>query len=228
MKQLKSSVYIRSLYNSKKELELFFYREETRYAKNQGFLVPNIVEFMHDVTENGQIGALRKRVFQLGVMDIIRLVWWNKKQLLKIAKKDFATGITILIQIEVLKILKESPQLIILSDYITDLALALNNKAIYTNYVELMRQAHTPLAFFTNNLSLFTKRCIEWSIEPDCILTPVNVSGYEMNPDKKTVESSLRQIPKESIVAVTTAETKEQLLYLKKVGIRKMVVNWFK
>ncbi len=209
-----------------RELNLYFYNNRD-LSTGQAFLVPNIVEFMHDVTENGNIGAIKKKIMQLTPLDIIRLMWWNKFNVRNILRKDFSSGIMILIEIEVLKILKSKPLYIVLSDYITDLALALDNKDIYYNFSWLMKRLGKENIFFTNNLPLFIDKCIEWKVEFELVFFPMNKSGYEMNPDKSTVEEYVRRIPSDKVIAVVTSEEASQRTYLNKFGIKRILENWF-
>lgn len=205
-----------------------FFDPEKKYHEGDAFVIPNMAAFIHDVSDLGNIGALKKRVFKLNIFQLIRLAWWNKKNLLSIAKKEFHAGVLLLIQIELLQILKYNPSIVILSDQINDLSYSLNNKLIIQGASKLISgNLDLPFAIMTNNLAVASSKLADWKVKPTYIFTPFNRFGYEMNPDQKSVESAAALVDPSRIVAISPEIKQADKDYLTKHGIENAMVNWF-
>jgi hypothetical protein len=205
-----------------------FFDTEKKYHQGDAFVIPNMAAFIHDVSEHGNIGALKKRVFKLNIFQLIRLAWWNRNNLLSIAKKEFHAGVLMLIQIELLQILKYKPSMVILSDQINDLSYSLNNKLILQGAEKIVTdKLELPFAIMTNNLAVAANKLAEWNIKPIYIFTPFNRFGYEMNPDQRSVESAAALVDPSRIVAISPEIKQEDKNYLAKHGIENAMVNWF-
>lgn len=212
------------------EIGVDLYSIGKRYKKNTVFIVPNMPEFIRDVTEYGSTGAVLKRILQLNFKQIITLIWWNKFKIFPLLKKHFSTGIILLIQIDLLKIKeKNDSSLILLSDQITDLAVALNNLEILISFKNLIvEKLNMDFAYMTNNFPLTITKLSNWGIKHfKYIFTPFNSYGYEMNPSKKEVEMYIDSIYIKKIVAIIAHESKSEYDYLNKHKIRQVLVGWF-
>jgi hypothetical protein len=51
---------------------VYFFDPEKKYHKGDAFVIPNMASFIHDVSEHGNIGALKKRVFKLNPFQLLR------------------------------------------------------------------------------------------------------------------------------------------------------------
>jgi hypothetical protein len=207
---------------------VYFFDPEKKYHKGDAFVIPNMASFIHDVSEHGNIGALKKRVFKLNPFQLLRLAWWNKKNILSIAKKEFHAGVLMLIQIELLQIQKYKPSMVIVSDQVNDLSYSLNNKQILIGAQMLVKdKLNLPFAVMTNNLAVAVQKLADWNLKPKYIFTPFNRFGYEMNPDQTTVEFAAALVDPSRIVAITPELKQEDKAYLEKHGIENGMVNWF-
>lgn len=205
-----------------------FVAAKGHYYKNQAFIVPNMSEFIRTVTEYGQIGAIKKLLWQLSPFQLIILLWWNKFNLFKLIKKDFSTGILLLIQIELLQIISYKPKLIVLIDQVNDLAVALNNANILKYFISFVNnKLHIDTAIITNNLPTCLEKFADWKINPRLIFSPFNNYGYEMNPKKQIVESYLFCINQQRFVAIIPKLNKKELNYLDKFKITNILLDWF-
>lgn len=205
-----------------------FFDPDKKYHQGDAFVIPNMAAFIHDVSDLGNIGALKKRVFKLNFFQLIRLAWWNKSNILSIAKKEFHAGVLLLIQIELLQILKYRPSMVILSDQINDLSYSLNNKMIIQGAQKLITKTlNLPFAIMTNNLPVAADKLAIWKVKPIYIFTPFNRFGYEMNPDQKSVETAAAMVDPSRIVAISPEIKQEDKDYLTKHGIENAMVNWF-
>ncbi len=208
-------------------IPLSFFENKKAYESNQAFIVPNMASFIRDVTEYGNLGALKIRLLKLSLNDICVLIWWNKFNFLRLMRKEFHMGIFLLIQLEIIKVLKYKPSMIVLSDQICDLTTALNNSYVIKNFISLSKKLSIPFGLMTNNLPSTFKKLSSWKISPENIFTPINSYGYEMNPTKKEVENYLKFIEKNKIVAITSSSNSKETKYINQLGIVQQLRGWF-
>lgn len=228
MKKLKQSKFSRDHKRTDNVDAVFFFDPEKKYQRGDSFIIPNMASFIHDVSEYGNVGALKKRVLKLNPLQLLRLFWWNKFQLGSIAKKEFHAGVLLLVQIELLQLLKYRPATVIVSDQINDLSFSLNNRKILLGAKKLITQKlKIKMGIMTNNLVVAAKKMIEWKVVPAFIFTPFNRFGYEMNPDKESVERIVEFIEPSRIVAISPELKQEDKAYLEEHGITNVFVNWF-
>lgn len=212
---------------NKKAIQVVFWEKEKHYAKNQHFAVPNMAAFVRDVTEYGNIGAIIRRALKLSMTSLIKMAWWNKFNILKLLKKDFATGVSVLVQMEILQILKYDPAMIALTDQVSDLAVALQNKRILSQFLLTTKQVKVQPGIITNNLISMIQTLSKLRVRDVKIVTPFNSYGYEMNPSQAEVEQMVQMIDPGIIYAINPAEGKKEDDYLKRFGINQKVVKWF-
>lgn len=214
----------------KKRIEptiLIFWEKDKEYVGGKSFAVPNMAAFVRDVTEYGNIGAIMRRAIKLSIPSIIKMAWWNKFNVLKLIKKDFAAGVSILVQMEILQILKYQPRLIALTDQVSDLAVALGNRQILTQYMNISKQVGMPPCIVTNNLIDTIQLLSELKFSGVSIVTPFNSYGFEMNPSQAKVEQMMRMIDPQNIYALSPIDDKREDKYLSRFGIQKKVLQWF-
>ena len=208
-------------------INLVFWDKDKHYGQNQNFVVPNMAAFVRDVTEHGNIGAIVKRALKLSPSSLIKMAWWNKFNLFKLLKKDFATGVGILIQMEVLQILKYRPFMIALTDQVTDLAVALKNTAIIKGYLGTMQSVSMKGGVVTNNLVEAAGVMGRLNVKHCKVITPFNSFGYEMNPNQTEVEMMVKLMDPDTIYAISPLDSETEDKYLKRFGINQKVVKWF-
>lgn len=212
---------------NKESISLVFWENGKKYPKNLNFVVPNMAAFVRDVTEYGNIGAIVRRALKLSFPSLIKMAWWNKFNLLKLAKKDFATGVSVLVQMEILQILQYQPAMIALTDQVSDLAAALGNKRILKLFLATVKAVGITPSIVTNNLINMIQTLSSLNATNVKIITPFNSYGYEMNPSKDQVEQMMRMIDPKNIYAISPINDKKEDIYLSSFGIQKKVVKWF-
>lgn len=210
-----------------KHMQLTYYNDKQQFRSNLNFVVPNMPLFVRLVTEHGNIGAMIKMAIKLDVVSLFKLAWWNKNNLLKLLKKDFATGVLILIQMEILQILKYKPRMVVLTDQITDLAVALDNTNIISGYFKTIKNVPIKSGIVTNNLINTAHTLSKLSMKNVEIITPFNLHGFEMNPSQVEVENMMRLMNPNNISAILPDNNKSEDKYLKSFGIQKKVIGWF-
>ena len=111
-----------------------------------------MASFVREVSEHGNVGAVVRRTLRLPLLAIMTLAWINKGNFLKLAKKDFASGVIFLTQIELLS--KPSNQeYVAIADQVVDLSVALQNKRLIEGLVGAVRGQGCKPVLVTNNLA---------------------------------------------------------------------------
>jgi len=100
-------------------------------------IVPNINKLTRELTGKTQLQIIIDEFSSLNFKDKIIFCFNNLFFLSKILKKDFATGIKILCELEILKTKKKA---YILHHQITDMAIAFKNKNILLNFFYLAKK----------------------------------------------------------------------------------------
>lgn len=131
-------------------------------------VVPDMDQFVRETTDFGPIGALWHRLTKLSWRNLLKIIWFQTPHVREIINKDFSAATILLADTELINI--DEPINILLSAKITDLALALGNKKLFSNFLRHVRNNYRARAGFeTNNyFFLITKLC-QWRITPDLI-----------------------------------------------------------
>ncbi len=212
---------------NKNTIKLTFYAAGKSYPSGAHFVLPNMAAFVRDVTEYGNIGAVARRALKLPIPALIKLAWWNKTNFLKLAKKDFATGVSLLVQMELLQIAPFTPRMVVLTDQVTDLAVALGKQTIITSYLQSTKRLGLQSAIMTNNIVQTRSILGTLGLKHIHVMLPFNSQGYEMNPTQTLVEQTIQLMDPNYICAIVPLNTVQQDTYLKGFGIQQKVVEWF-
>jgi hypothetical protein len=207
-------------------IKISFYSGRNIYQSKQGFIVPSMAEFIRDVGEYGNIGAIKKRVLKLSLIQLLKLALWNITNILKIIHKDFSTGISILIQLELLQLQKYSPSLVVLSDQITDLSASLDNKKIIKEFFFITKRVGVSSAIMSNNPSYTIKFLSTCKVNPSYFFFPFNSFGFEMNPSQSSVEKYIRMLEPNKVVAITPCINEKEKKYLGRFKVANILVGW--
>lgn len=116
---------------------------------NDILVVPNLPTITRQLTYKSQISILISNLFKLKPKKIFILIINNLIFLPKFFKKDFATGIKILCEIEILYSNKKH---YLLHNQITDTSIALKNESILNNFFYLSKKYKFTPGLITNNL----------------------------------------------------------------------------
>lgn len=193
-------------------------------------IIPNVIGYVREATDYGLVGAARRRLQQLALVDLFRIGLRGVRNTPGVLKRDFNTLMAILFEVEMASFRALRPRVVFLHGQITDLALALGNRALFELYVQVMRKrfgAEPGLA--TNNLGWLLPQLEEWQLEIPFLLTPVNPSGFLMKPSKSVCEALLRATP--SVVIADKVDTVVEpdgntWGYLRRHGIRAALIEF--
>src|SRR3989338_2386891 len=95
-------------------------------------IVPNVSQFIRDMTNYGLIGAgvqRLKRIKSLPKLTSLGITGLTHAH--KILKKDFKAGVALMMHLEMLEFKQFNPKIIFLHEQMTDLALANNNMKFF-------------------------------------------------------------------------------------------------
>jgi hypothetical protein len=198
-------------------------KQINKFAITNFAIVPDMDQFIREVTEYGNTGAIMRRILRLRLKDFFTLAWWNKSKLIRIAKKDFNAGMQLLVQIDLLGIKSAKSKKILLTDKVVDLAVANGNVLLIEELVAAIRNVGAAPGLMTNNLPSLMGLLKEVEIKNVFFFLPISASGYEMNPSKKKVEGYLKLLEPEKVYVIVNKKDPSDK-YLAELGIYNQVL----
>lgn len=193
-------------------------------------IIPNVIGYVREATDYGLIGAARRRVRQLALVDLLRVGLRAALNARGVLRREFNTLMAILFEVEMASFQTLRPRVVFLHAQITDLALALDNRALFELYLRVMRRrfgAEPGLA--TNNLGWLLPKLRDWRLEAPFLLTPVNPEGFLMKPSKAVCEAFLRssspRVIADSVDAIASPD-ENTWGYLRGLGVRSAVIEF--
>lgn len=121
-------------------------------------IVPNVEAIAREMTTTSQVGIILNRVKRLRLSSLFKIGLNNLPYLLKIAKKDFAAGIKVLTELEILKLLEAGKvKNIALHQQMVDMAVALNNRKVIEYFFIMSRTYNFVPYLYTCNVGPLIK-----------------------------------------------------------------------
>ena len=194
-------------------------------------IIPNVIGYVREATDYGLVGAARRRVQQMALVDLLRIGVRGALKAPGVLKRDFNTLMSILFEVELASFKPLQPRVVFLHPQITDLALAFGNRRLFELYVGVMRRRfHTEPGLATNNLGWLLPKLEEWNLEIPFLLTPFNPGGFLMKPTKADCES-LRAATSSVVIAdkvdATTDPQRETWDYLRSHNVRAAMIEFW-
>lgn len=193
-------------------------------------IVPNMQAYMRDASDHGVIGAAVQRFRRLGLLDQARLALHHVRRAPRILARDFATGLLVLVEMELARLRRYAPAGVLLNASVTDLVLALDAPRLLSDFVRLVERTYGLEATLgTYNYGLLAPRLAAWGIRPAAIAAPFNPRGYLMNPSRAACEATAKapgpgvlatHVEVEGLVPLPAA-----VEYLAALGIRRGLVD---
>ena len=102
--------------------------------------VPGVEAIAREMTTSSQVGIILNRVKKLHLSSLLQVGLSNLPYLFKIVKKDFAVGIKVLTELEILK-LRElgQPRIVALHQQMVDMAVALGRPKVIEYFLVMAR-----------------------------------------------------------------------------------------
>ena len=155
-------------------------------------IIPNVIGYVREATDYGLVGAARRRIQQMAMMDLMRIGVQSVLSAPRVLKRDFNTLMSILFDVELASFKSLEPSIVFLHPQITDLALAFGNRDLFQLYFKVMRgRFGVEPGLATNNFGWLLPRLNEWGLQPGVVLTPFNPRGFLMKPTQAACEQLL-------------------------------------
>lgn len=166
-----------------KDCEFIQFNEST---SNRLAIIPNINQITREMTSKNQMNLIIERILKLGIYRTLILAKNNIAFIKEILNKDFATGIKLLCEME---ILYSSKSKYLLHNQITDMAIALNNKKMLNNYFYLSKKYKFIPGVITYNAEPLIKFLAKFNSLPNnlIIYTPLQKSNHLNNPSYENI-----------------------------------------
>jgi len=116
-------------------------------------LVPNVSGIAREMTGNSQMMIIIKKFLSLGIKDMIVFGINNISFLPQLAKMDYAAGVKVLCELEILKSRQQNVNIeeYVLHSQMVDMAIALNNKKVVNNFMYLSKRYNFRPALMSYN-----------------------------------------------------------------------------
>ncbi|NOT33355.1 MAG: hypothetical protein HOP12_04200 [Candidatus Eisenbacteria bacterium] len=159
-------------------------------------LLPNVPDYVRDMSDVGLVGAAMKRVKRAGPATLVRLGLTGLTHAFGVVKSDFAAMVPVLLELEAASLGIPRLHGVVVAAPITDLALAGRHRNFFEHVSRFVRGRFGGLAGFeTHNLGHLLKALREWGVRPDFVIGPVNPRGLLMKPSREEVLAELANSP---------------------------------
>lgn len=193
-------------------------------------VIPNVAGYVRDAVDYGLVGAGLRRLRQLPPLSLARIGWIGLCRLPQAARKNYATMLRILFEVEWAAFRRYGPRRVFLSPQITDLAAAFDFAEPIRLFLDLMGGTHGLAAgLATHNPVLLLERLDAWGLAVPPLLAPLNRAGYLMQPDPHVWRAAVTErglAVTADAVGVREPPGPADLGFLAGVGAREMVVDF--
>jgi hypothetical protein len=194
-------------------------------------VIPNVIGYVREATDYGLVGAARRRLRQMALVDLLKIGIRGALKAPGVLKRDFNTLMSILFDVELASFKSLAPRVVFLHPQITDLALAFGNRPLFEMYSNVMRDRfHAQPGLATNNLGWLLPKLQQWNLTIPLVLTPFNPDGFLMKPSRSDCEVLLASTPSFVIadkVDATGDPQPEAWDYLRRHNVRAAMVEFW-
>lgn len=148
---------------------------------NKKFLVPDVAAVAREMTSSSQIMIIIKRFFNLSLMSKLKLGINNIVFLPSLLKMDFAVGIKLLCELEILKKMeKQKIKQFVFHNQMVDMSLSLKNKKVIENFFYLSKKYDFIPGIVTYNVNYLIKMLSGFKDLPKelFIYTPIDSNNF--------------------------------------------------
>ena len=190
--------------------------------------VPYVQGYIQKMNEKGISGLVTEIIQRNSFKTVFNMAL---KNIIHLAKKDYLSIATSVLQLEVAPFTDVEIKAILLHNIVTDLSLSLQTADVFTKYISYIEnELKLKPGFITLNFQLFKNSFEKWGIKPPLVMTPINPVGYDMNPSKQVVEAAVKKYKGEviamNILGGGAFSVNEAYSYLKSFGnIKSCVVG---
>lgn len=168
-------------------------------------VVPNMFAFIRDLTDLGMVGAARARFTRLGPAAMVRTGLGAVTRLGAIRRRDFATGTTLVAEMELAGLRGLRVSRLFLHPQVTEIALAGGVSAVFTALADRAERLGIEAGIVTHNplraAAVLGRELGRFA----AVVAPCNPKGYKMFPDREACEELYRRDPGRFIASEVTA-----------------------
>jgi hypothetical protein len=168
-------------------------------------VVPNMFSFIRDLTDLGMVGAAAARFRRLAPRDMLRTGLGAALRLDRVLRRDFATGVMLVAEMELLALRSLRVTRICLHPQLTEIALAGRVAELLTEFASRVHALGMEPGLITHNPLLAEEVLGPALRQFAAVVTPCNSKGYKMVPDRASCEALMRAQPGLFWASETTA-----------------------
>ena len=192
-------------------------------------VVPNMFAFIRDLTDLGMVGAARSRFFRLRPGDMIRQALGAVTQVRGVLTKDFATGGTLVANMELAGLRGLRISRLFLHPQLTELALAGGVTSLFTSLLDRAARVGLEAGLITNNPVRAATLLGDDLRRFACVVSPANPRGWKMFPGRRECEALFRSDPTRFLAADPSAggsvAPADALAYVRDLGLGGAVLD---
>lgn len=144
------------------------------------YVVPNVAAIARQMTGSSQIMIIVGRFFSLKFEDMLRFGWNNIPFVMSILKMDFAAGVKVLCELEILRAMENDKTNHFVFHYqMVDMSLAFGNKKVLGNFFYLSKKYKFIPGIISNNPEKLIKFLSGFPRLPESLVvyTPFRLMG---------------------------------------------------
>ncbi len=167
-----------------------YYNENQTFDMDFYLQVPYVVGYVKKMNEKGIAGLLSDLMGQTGLIGAGGLALKGASNFLK---RDYLALAMSILKLEVFPFTDVNIKSLLLHNVFTDLLLSLKIEDAFIKYESYVKDdLGIDPGFITLNFPMLKNSLDSWNIKPKYVMTPLNPSGYDMNPTKEDVEECIR------------------------------------
>jgi len=154
-------------------------------------VLPDLAQLLRDVADRGAPRAAGSRLAAGGISACWRFARTVVRHLPRLVRQDFQGIVPVLIDLELARAGRGTPEGVALAAPLTDLLLAAGYVECFAHLVSFLRESGTRAGFETQNLGHLLVSLASWDVAPDFVIGPLNARGFRMKPSPSAVLTAL-------------------------------------
>jgi hypothetical protein len=168
---------------------LNYYLKAQTFDMNFYLQVPHIQGYIKQMNEDGISGLFMHLAHRDGIKTLSSMALRNA---INLAKKDYLSMAISALQLEVGPFMEVNLKALLLHNISTDLLLSLQVPNAFAEYMAFVKDnLKLDPGFTTLNFQLFAESFKTWNLGFPLVMTPINPKGFDMNPSREAVESTI-------------------------------------
>jgi len=168
-----------------------YYKENQTFEIDFYIQVPYVVGYVKKMNEKGVMGLLSDLMGQTGFLGAGGLALRGAANLLR---RDYMALAMSVLKLEVSPFTDVNIKAVLLHNVFSDLLSALKIEDAFIEFEKYVKDnLGFDSGFITLNFPMLKNNLEDWNLNSSYIMTPVNPSGYDMNPSQNDVEKAIKE-----------------------------------